>query len=163
MVYTQDDFSFEELCMTVEEIQNHVRAKGIGRDFEDVATRVANRALHIQNAQSQYAYYVDEYLSVKEPFAWNRRRPRNDKEWQSNFRSDIGQFTAIVGYTLWAGRNTQILDKWAIQYPLSSDGPGLASDNISDYITVLSDVMNQNSDPQQRSCFLHIIQRMQGS
>lgn len=159
MTYTKDNFSLEDLRMTVEDIVQLVRGKGIGTDFENVATRTANNALKFNDIQSQYAYYVDEYLSVKEPFYWNRQQPKNDSEWENHFRSDVQQFTTLVEYALWAGASTKVLDKWALWYPMSDGGPGLA-ESPSEYKGVLTQTMNQGSNEKMRACFQYLIKHL---
>ena len=161
MTNTYEEFTLEDLHMAVEEILMLVRQKGIGEDFEDVATKAANHALKFHDVQKKYAYYVDEYLKLKEPFSWNRNRPpQTEEEYEERIMADANQFVELIKYALWAGGDMEILNYWALTFPFSKKGPGLAASNREDYVEILTNMMESTNDIQQQKCFHHLITRL---
>lgn len=161
MTNTYEAFTLEDLHMAVEEIIAIVRQKGIGEDFEDVATKAANHALKFHDMQKKYAYYVDEYLKLKEPFSWNRNGPpQTEEEYEERIVADANQFIDLIKYALWAGGDMEILNFWALTYPFSDNGPGLATSNRLDYVEILTNIMEDTSDTQQQKCLHHLITQL---
>lgn len=120
--------------------------------------------IHVEtliNLQTEYTEVVDKYLKAKPPFEWNRNQnSKRNADTDPNFKKDIDQYQTLIEYSLFAGDTKyRILKQWGINYPLSSQGPGL-SQPISEYKKILAWIRDKKASEIQKPYYTYLINNL---
>lgn len=118
----------------LDDVLDKLKSSPIGDSLKKEIQAILNLGkTHYENLselETKYAEVVDSYLTSNPPFEWNRVA---DPKKEQNFEKDLSQYHILIGYSLFANDNYNILKQWGIDYLLSPECPGL-SQPVSDYI-----------------------------